>query len=247
MTFDRELAKFTLELSSLAYRAEPDAAHGVANLGLGEFQFFDGGMSTQAFIAATTDHRYLAFRGTESTNPRDWMVDARFSPIDAIFGKVHSGFDSALTEVWDAVVAASDGDERPLTVTGHSLGGGLAILAASRLADAGHLPSSVYVFGCPRVGLADFRGRYDGDLRDRTHRVINHIDIVTRVPLLLQGFRAPGHRQYFDSQGVFHQDARAWHVIKDDLIYRFTNFRSIKAIGLDTHEIGAYRSLVQTL
>lgn len=247
MPFDIERAKLTVELSRLAYKDVALAQAGAADRGLGEFKFYDGGLSTQAFFSATTTDRYLAFRGTESTNPRDWMVDARFRPRPGALGSVHSGFDLALDEIWAEVASDLAGDVRPLTITGHSLGGGLAILAAARLVAAGSSPAAVYVFGCPRPGLRDFRDAYDRSLKNLTHRVVNHIDIVTRVALLVQGYRAPGLRQYFDISGTFHENAGAWQIIKEDLIYRFTNFRSIKALGLSTHDIGAYITSVNSL
>lgn len=247
MPFDRDVAKLTVELSRLAYKDESSAGSGAAARGLGEFEFYDAGASTQAFYAATATDRYLAFRGTEANNPRDWMVDARFHPSPGALGRVHSGFNEALDEIWADVAADLAGDQRPLTITGHSLGGGLAILAAARLIDAGSSPAAVYVFGCPRPGLTDFRDAYDEALENLTHRIINHIDIVTRVPLLTQGYRAPGHRQYFDKSGTFHENAGAWQVIKEDLIYRFTKFATIEALGLDTHEIGAYIRRVNSL
>lgn len=247
MPFDRDTAKLTVELSRLAYRESNEAKEGAAGLGLDEFLFFDGLNSTQAFTAANAGNRFLVFRGTEAANPRDWATDSRFQPIALAAGSVHSGFNGGVEEVWPEIVAEMAGDDRPLTITGHSLGGGLALLAASRLKEAGTPPADVYVYGCPRVGLTDFRDGYDGTLRDVTYRIINHIDIVTRVPLLTQGYRAPGQRMYFDRSGDFHEDAGAWQIIKDDLHFRLTNFRSIEALGLAPHGIGAYRRLVDTL
>lgn len=246
MSFDVSVAKLTAELSRLAYRDGPQAEAGLTAHGLGEFKFFTA-TSTQAFTAADADRRFLAFRGTESTNPVDWARDAQFKPRPAALGRVHSGFDGALDEVWPQVQAEIAGDARPLTITGHSLGGGLAIVAASRLADSATPPAAVYVFGCPRTGLADFRDAYDAALRDVTFRIINHIDLVTRVPLLAQGYRAPGRRMYFDEKHTFHADAGAWHVAKDDLIYRLRHFGRIQSLGLSTHEMGEYVSRVNSL
>ncbi len=247
MSFDAELARLTVELSKLAYRSAQTAEAGAAGHGLGEFRFFDGATSTQAFTGADATRRFLAFRGTESNNPRDWVVDSQFKPRPAALGSVHSGFDGALDEVWEDVLAELADDNRPLIITGHSLGGGLATLAAARLADSDEPPAAVYVYGCPRTGLGGFRDSYDAKLRDVTFRIINHIDIVTRVPLLVQGYRAPGLRMYFDRDGTFHPDAGAWQIAKDDLRYRITNFRSIRALGLGTHEINAYVDRVANL
>jgi len=239
MSFDPALAKLTVTLSRLAYKNADSARAGAADQGLDEFRFFTAS-STQAFAAADTTRRFLVFRGTESTNPVDWARDAQFKPRPAALGRVHSGFDAALDEVWPDVNTMLAGDSRPLIITGHSLGGGLSIIAAARLVEAAAPPAAVYVFGCPRTGLGDFRDTYDAALRDVTFRVINHIDLVTRVPLLAQGYRAPGRRMYFDASHTFHSDAGAWHVAKDDLAYRFRHLGRIESLGLSTHEIGAY-------
>lgn len=246
MSFDPDLAKLTALLSRLAYRDEAAAAAGVADHGLGEFRFFTAA-STQAFTAADQARRFLAFRGTESTNPVDWARDAQFKPRPTALGRAHSGFDAALDEVWTDVVAELADDTRPLIITGHSLGGGLSIIAGARLVEGQTPPSAVYVFGCPRTGLGDFRDAYDAALRDVTFRIINHIDLVTRVPLLTQGYRSPGRRMYFDASHTFHPDASAWHIAKDDLSYRLRHFGRLQSLGLSTHEIGAYMKQVESL
>ncbi len=246
MSFDVATAKLTADLSRLAYKDEPAALAGAAGHGLSEFKFLSAS-STQAFTAADASSRFLAFRGTESTSPIDWARDAQFKPRPSALGRVHSGFDAALDEVWTQVQAEIAGDARPLTITGHSLGGGLAFMAAARLADAGTLPAAVYVFGCPRTGLSDFRDAFDTALQEVTFRIINHIDLVTRVPLLAQGYRAPGRRMYFDESHQFHADAGAWHVAKDDLSYRLRHFGRIQSLGLSTHEMGEYMNRVASL
>ena len=85
--------------------------------------------------------------------------------------------------------------------TGHSLGGALAAFRADR---AGHPVAAIYTYGQPRVGHRDFSRAYSERLEDRTYRAINHVDLVTRVPLLLQGYRHVGSRIYFDRGGTAH-------------------------------------------
>jgi hypothetical protein len=246
MSFDPGLAKLTAALSRLAYKEADPARAGAADRGLDEFRFFTAS-STQGFTATEPTRRFLAFRGTESTNPIDWARDAQFRPRPTALGRAHSGFDAALNEVWPEVTAELAGDPRPVIITGHSLGGGLSIMAAARFLEAGNPPAAVYVFGCPRIGLRDFRDAYDAALRNVTFRVINHIDLVTRVPLLAQGYRAPGRRMYFDASHTFHADAGAWHVAKDDLTYRLRHFGRIESLGLSTHEVGVYLKRVDSL
>ena len=58
-----------------------------------------------------------------------------------------------IDEVWAAIEDELDANGRPLIVTGHSLGAGLAVLAAARPVDLGHDVESVYLYGSPRPGL----------------------------------------------------------------------------------------------
>lgn len=245
--FRPHMAKLTVRLSRFAYRARDAAAEAVAAESLDSFRFVDG-PSTQAFMATSDEYRYLAFRGTETNRPRDWARDADYAPaLGELEGRVHSGFRAALNEVWAALEGELEFNGRPLIVTGHSLGAGLAVLAAARAADLGHDVGAVYLYGCPRPGLADFRSAYDQRLHDVTFNVINHIDLVTRVPFLAQGFRHVGRRMYFDLDGEFHADAGARHIAIDDLRYRFTHFGRIRSMGLGPHEISAYVAAVDRL
>ena len=247
MTFEAELALTTAQLSRIAYRSSDQAEQNVADMGLTNYRHFSG-VSTQAFVAENGTTRFLAFRGTESTNHVDWMRDAQFKPVPGVFGtRVHSGFKRALDEVWDDLLPHVTIADRELVVTGHSLGGGLATLGAARLAAAGHGVGGVYTYGSPRTGLKDFAAAYTTALGLNTYRVINHIDIVTRVPLLVQNYRHVGSRMYFDGGGTFHADAGAWHIARDDVAARFRHLGTIRAAGVLPHDISRYVQKVESI
>jgi len=240
MRFDHNMARLTLELSAIAYRDEGPARGDVLGLGLTDFAFFDG-TSTQAVYGRDQDHQFLAFRGTEA-NPLDWVKDAQFAPRPGVFGTdVHYGFKTALDEVWDPVTASLSTSGLPLVATGHSLGAALAALAAARFSEAGGQVAAVYNYGQPRVGHSPFRSAYDERLLDVTFRVVNHIDLVTRVPLLVQGYRHVGRRMYFDEHGRLHEDASALKIATDDVSFRLRHWGRIKAAGLDPHMMNPYR------
>lgn len=247
MSFDPGLALNTVRLSRIAYLDADQAEQELAAMGLAGFQHFSG-PSTQAVIAEDLTTRYLAFRGTESTNHIDWLRDAEFRPTPGVYGtKVHSGFRRALDEIWFDLLPMIPATNRALVITGHSLGGGLAVLTAARLEAQGHTVDAVYTYGAPRPGLRDFAGAYTATLGSRTFRVINHIDLVTRVPLLVQNFRHVGRRMYFDGRENLHADAGAWHIARDDVIARFKHFGRIEAAGIGNHEISAYARLVEAV
>ena len=66
--------------------------------------------------------------------------------------------------------------EIPVYITGHSLGGALAILATRLLASDSQ--GACYTFGGPRVGTA----QVDDQIKTPIYRVVNAADIVPRVP-----------------------------------------------------------------
>ena len=164
----------------------------------------------------------LAFRGTASLE--DWMTDGRAVQVKsaAYPGQVHSGFAAALEVIWPGLQPLVPAG-RPLFVTGHSLGGALATLAAVRLLDAGCDVRAVYTYGSPRVGDLDF---YDG-YRPMTYRFVNNDDIVPHVPMetLLLAVRPIGFRQfsykhvgtprYLDRHGQLGEGASDWDSKKD--------------------------------
>lgn len=148
---------------------------------------------TQAYVAARPDAMIVAFRGTEPTNLRDFAADfdAGQIPFETKFqflgwGRVHEGWADGVAVVLRKVVEAlkaHDDGTRSLWITGHSLGGALAMLTAAFLANVQKLPlAGVYTFGQPRVGDPVFRAHYDETLGDITFRCVNDRDPVPHVP-----------------------------------------------------------------
>jgi len=155
----------------------------------------DTGTDTHVLIGESADYLILAFRGTASI--RNWITDSEFERVnlvaceDGSISKVHKGFERALNSVWERIYARLGGSQvfnvqncKPIFVTGHSLGGALAILAALTLHRNGFQVAQVYTFGQPRVGNGDFKRRYEKFLGNRTFRVVYEEDIVARVPHL---------------------------------------------------------------
>ncbi|ERN14554.1 phospholipase A1-Igamma3, chloroplastic [Amborella trichopoda] len=82
-----------------------------------------------------------------------------------------------------------EGNELSITITGHSLGGALALLSAYDIAETGlnvlpdgrRVPITVFTFGSPRVGNRRFADRCD-ELGIHVLRVFNKHDKVPTVP-----------------------------------------------------------------
>lgn len=148
---------------------------------------------TQGFVCKRnkgTEPAYLviAFRGTEK-KVSDWLTDANCVPRSEGNGKVHTGFWKAFAENQDGhtgetieakirriIDAASQDGPLPLFITGHSLGGALALLATKLVAP--DVDGACYTFGAPRVANYE----YFSTVKTPVYRVVNSSDIVPRVP-----------------------------------------------------------------
>lgn len=141
----------------------------------------------QALVArAPSGGVVLAFRGT--VDFYGWCTDLniRLSPLEHNGQeKVHRGFRDALDSGWDQIEAAikelSNDYQLPIWVTGHSLGGALATLAAVRLKSEGAPVAPLYTFGAPPIGDQAFCERVERHFPNAYFRVAIDEDIVPRA------------------------------------------------------------------
>jgi hypothetical protein len=153
--------------------------------------FVDNACTARGFFAANDERGVLAFRGTEKDDPYDVAADADVLLVDDRGTRVHQGFHRYLHTVWwyvNQLVGAyrKDHPTQDICVTGHSLGGALATLAFAYLHDPA---TSLYTFGCPRVGDRAFCDQITAAARtQRCYRVVDNQDVVTHVPLFAAGF-----------------------------------------------------------
>jgi triacylglycerol lipase len=189
-------------------------------------RFNHAATGTQGLILEHADHRVLAFRGTEPSEFVDIQTDLKKALVafpkdllDAGDVRVHQGFVEALAGVWPAVIdALRAGDpSRPLVITGHSLGGGLAVLAAYALSrqEAPFNVRGVYTYGQPRAGDGAFAESYDRLLRLRHWRVVNNRDVVPRLAPRSMGYAHTGRVLYLDANGRPSIDPTTWFQLLD--------------------------------
>lgn len=184
----------------------------------------------------------LAFRGTEA-DYNDILVDVTFFRRTADYAeqyRTHGGFLTSLQGVWgswgppealdditiDAELRGPPGISEALSeelspgdrlfVTGHSLGGALANLAAYYIdRDFGRRVTLLCTFGAPRVLDARMAASVDGDAPFSAWRFVNGADIVTRVPPRLFGFRHAGTKCYLGRDGELHRAAEFGDRLRD--------------------------------
>ena len=136
---------------------------------------------TQAILLENDDYAFLGFRGTEATSIKDIKSDTRATTEDCeAGGKIHSGFNEAFQQTALDIQTSLNQDEfrnKPLFITGHSLGGALATIAAKRLMHHGGI-AACYTFGSPRVGDDDWAA----NIKTPIYRLVNAADPVTMLP-----------------------------------------------------------------
>jgi triacylglycerol lipase len=138
----------------LTYSAQPEIRQFLAQWGFEEPHILRG-FSTQGFVARHGSILIIAFRGTEPIKADDWLSDVNYyqrALAADVPGLVHSGFANALGEIASNMVAAvaelAAGEEIRVFITGHSLGGALAVLAAALLHFGSHRRiAGVFTYG----------------------------------------------------------------------------------------------------
>ena len=128
----------------------------------------------------------------------------------------------------------------PLLITGHSLGGALALLCAHRLALQTVPIHSVHTFGQPRVGDHAFAAAYDSLLGDRTYRVVNQNDVVPRLPGVLLGYQHAGHLAFLNGAGRLVGDPALLTLLANDLFGLARAWRQWEDVLVTGHFVGAY-------
>ncbi len=150
-------------------------------------------IDTRAIVGVRPDCTIVAFAGTDPALPKNLITDAT---VRLTADDTHEGFQNAFNAIWPQIEMLLQTDARPLFFTGHSLGAALAVLAAEKAHDIGRTPAAVFTFGMPRAGGADFAGRYNGKLGDRTFRLVHGGDIVPCIPEWFARLAPPGRFQF---------------------------------------------------
>ena len=119
------------------------------------------------------------FRGTDDFDSLLHDLDVVLVDVPGL-GKLHAGFWSAWQAIRDECLALA----APSAITGHSLGGALAILCAAEWSLRGHVVP-VYAFEPPRLCGDDTLARVFRDFAIPFYGTRNGLDIVTQVPPLL--------------------------------------------------------------
>ncbi len=255
-SFDPHTTRFSLtnafalaEACEKVYFSKTDCLEFLKNKWNFEKKEYFSELSTQVFICGNDEVILLVFKGTKE--PEDWQVNKDIKLIDGPVGRVHRGFWKALESVWEDIEKTFKSfydNSQSIWVSGHSLGGALAMLAVSRLIDLEYEVNGLYTFGQPRVGDQDFADYLDAQMRTRIFRFVNDEDIVTRVPPRFLGFAEAGTVRYINRKGILQDDNVSWKrwldrsesVAARSSLERYDELKAQYPDGIDDHGMGHY-------
>lgn len=153
----------------------------------GDKVLVDRETDTQGFVVYReaedgTGMAVICFRGTKEV--RDWMTNLKISPVpikdeetSVIIGSMHEGFHDAYRSLHSEIEHCLKGHEYlPLYITGHSLGGALAVVATWY--QSSNRLGACYTFGAPRVCDQALMDKFKTPI----YRIVNGPDPVPFIP-----------------------------------------------------------------
>jgi hypothetical protein len=209
-------------------------------------RLIDEDAGTAGAVLASPDLIVVVFRGTE--NLLDWRTNMRLAWTELQGGvKVHTGFFRAYqpirTRLFGKVIALLAEKSRPVYITGHSLGGALAVMATAELAnhnEAGVRDSiaACYTFGCPKAG----DGSFDQYVKVPLYRITNGVDMVPAVPPVFSGYKHVGDTRYFGAVGIapLRRPPSIVHKVWFTSLGLLQLWRTRKLIGIADHAMTRY-------
>ena len=149
----------------------------------------------ECYVHQTEEYQVVAFRGTEASlffsggGWRDIIRDLRVIPWhDKRVGWAHSGFLKGARGVVDTYLVKELDKNKPTYLTGHSLGGALAVVAAKLMHEEGFNVCGTRTFGAPRSLLKSSLESYKAADLD-TVEYSNLGDPIPDIPFRFFKFR----------------------------------------------------------
>lgn len=175
--------------------------------------FTNSSWDMQGYVGYSTSHNavIVSFRG--SSNIKNWISD--FDAAQVGYSRcsgcnVHRGFFNSYNTVASFVKAQvstllAKYRNAPIYVTGHSLGGAIAIVAALDIHATYGNSLKLYTYGEPRVGNAAFASYVNSAIPD-TFRVVHYADIVPHLP------PAASNYKHVNSEVWYTEDMKSYKV-----------------------------------
>jgi triacylglycerol lipase len=200
----RDNARFLCEASALAYLPAAAGKAAFRDL-LGLEATLCSVDNTQAWLATDDCNIVVAFRGTESPATIDGLKDILLTDAmnllvvpegrlghdlaaAGVGARFHKGFADAIAEIWPPLAEAVEAEfkrrDRPVWLTGHSLGGALALYAAWLLKRRFIPVHEVCTFGAPMIGNQAAAEAFNREFAGKIFRYVNGRDPVPKLPTM---------------------------------------------------------------
>jgi predicted lipase len=235
--------RLNCEIAQLAYKTpsgDPIEIFSDLSMNIHKVFFLSTVNDAQLYTILNDESIIFAIRGTESLC--DVKTDINFfkDPFhDIIYSnnidakkykniRVHQGFLKQFNSIKYSIISTIYGqlwkhnkNITKVTCIGHSLGGGLATLAAAHIKSL--FPSEFkvecYTYGSPRVGNKKFR-MFFNDKIDVSVRCVNGCDIITKIPKINYYHIKGEYRIGNKDQNIFR---KIFGNVKDHLIANYLN------------------------
>ena len=249
-------AYWMARISKLAYcrhqDGRPDEEKIIADLKAEDKKFIsvtgESKNSSQAILVEHEDHLCMGFRGTDEL--KDWLDNINVKRKKMLLGKFHAGFANSLKDVWKPLFnkyqELRQKKKRPLFLTGHSLGGSIATVAAARLIHQDLPFISVYTFGQPRTVDRRTARVFNAEAKSRFFRFHNNNDIITRVPSRTAGYSHVGTWVYVTQEITLHVDPGFWFRFVDGIDGVVNDISKLSIDFIADHDMGKYLSAVKS-
>lgn len=172
--------------------------------------------SVEAVVFVGRDDLIVAFRGTEALSLRDWTADLKIRKkrVNGVPGKWHRGFVDALWRVQLHIETRLGFSNRikPIYITGHSLGGALAVVHSAVLFTKNEHDriAEVVTFGAPRVANRASKKWLNSKYQAKITQYRIPGDRVPHLPPVWLGYHHVGQPVYLGHS----TKTRWWHKLQ---------------------------------
>lgn len=138
--------------------------------------------SSFGYVASNDSTVVVVFRGTNEL--ADWLTNLDVRPFEVPHGSTHHGFYTALAKLLPKTLATArsqGASQKKLWITGHSLGGAMALLFAYECLQQGLGPAGLVTFGQPMLCNGKLAKHMNSQLAGKYLRFVHGGDGVTRA------------------------------------------------------------------
>jgi predicted lipase len=150
-------------------------------------------------VASDAKTVVVAFRGTEPTVPADIITDINIFSRRTREGRVHAGFHQSVSDLYELAIAEAvrqGAQDKVVWITGHSLGGAMALVFSHRVTIENKMrPDGIVTFGQPLAVDRKICQYMIDEFNQEYVRFVNQWDPITR---LLPNYRHAGARVHLN-------------------------------------------------